>query len=107
MSTSEELHLQLLHKAGEESEVSSHTRGQKLLNQPAKGAMNHTVMSQWNKISLSVVTLLGYTSVYAAMSTVTAYYAIVVSWSLKVLMEKFWAAIIPLESCYHAKQHPC
>lgn len=67
------------------------------------------VVSQWNKISLSVVTLLGYISVSAAMSTVTAYYVIVVSCSLKLCAAAgahgdVLGSYNPLESCYHAQQ---
>lgn len=66
------------------------------------------VVSQWNKISLSVVTLLGYISVSAAMSTVTAYYVIVVSCSLKLCAAGAHGDVLgsynPLESCYHAQQ---
>lgn len=80
METSELVDLQL-HADAEEPEVASHTEGQKSLEQPdiTGRAVGNTMTSRWKKIYLSVLTLLGYASVYAAMATVTAFYAIVVS----------------------------
>jgi len=95
MSTPEEMNLQLLHKNGEEQEVSSYPEGQKPQDQPdaaAKGAVDRVVTSRWKKISLVVLTLLGYTCVYATMSTVTTYYAIVVSRSFLGSCIKYWRA---------------
>jgi len=86
METSELVDLQL-HADGEEPEVASHTEGQKSLEQPddvTGRPVGNTMTSRWKKIYLSVLTLLGYASVYAAMATVTAFYAIVVSVSYKV-----------------------
>jgi len=87
MSISEEIQLQVVHKHVEETEASSHQEGHKPLEQPdaaAKDVANRFITSWWKKISLTVLTLLGYASVYAAMATVTAFYAIVVSCSFKV-----------------------
>jgi len=85
MSTSEEIDLQLLHTGSSEGpRVASHTDGQESLEQPDKHFMNDVFTSRWKKIYLCVLTILGYTSAYAARGTVTAYYAIVVSCSFKV-----------------------
>ena len=85
MSTPEEIDLQLLHKDGE---VASGSEEQKPLEQPkaVKGAVYQvtTTRSRVKKILLCVLTLLSYLCVFAGMSSVTAFYAIVVSRSLKV-----------------------
>ena len=87
MSTSEQVDL---HKDGEEPLVESHSEGQKPLEQPddtVKRAVDHhqvRITSRWKKISITVLTLLAYTSMYAALSAVTAFYAIVVSHSVNV-----------------------
>ena len=85
MSTSEEIGLQLLHTGSSEGPgVASHTDGKESLEQPDKLFMNDLFTSRWKKIYLCVLTILGYTSAYAARGTVTAFYAIVVSCSFKV-----------------------
>ena len=86
MSTSEQVDL---HADGEELLVESPSERQKPLEQPddtVKGAVDDQVRitSRWKKVSITVLTLLGYTSMYAALSTVTAFYAIVVSQSVNV-----------------------
>lgn len=83
MSAPEEIDLQLLRKDGEDPEGESCTEGEKPVKQPdaavkAKGSVDHVVTSRWKKIGLSLVTLLSYTFLYAAMSDVTAFYAILV-----------------------------
>ena len=76
MSTLEEIELHL----HEDSGVTSYPETKKVLEQPDtaanKGAVGRT--SRWKKISLTVLTLLGYTFVNAAISDVTAFYAILV-----------------------------
>ena len=87
MSISEEIQLQVVHKHGEETEASSHQEGHKPLEQPdaaAKNVANRFITSWWKKISLTVLTLLSYAFMYAAMSAVTTYYAIVVRCNVKV-----------------------
>ena len=87
MSISEEIQLQVVHKHGEETEASSHQEGHKPLEQPdaaAKNVANRFITSWWKKISLTVLTLLSYAFMYAAMSAVTTYYAIVVWCNVKV-----------------------
>ena len=74
MSTTEEVEL---HEA-----VASYPEGQKPPEQPAdaaRGTVNKVNTSLLKKISLTVLTLLGYTSTFAAISDVTAFYAILVS----------------------------
>ena len=81
MTTPEQMEFQLLYKDGEEPKVSIYPDGQETLEQPdaaAKGVVGRKITSRWKKISLTVLTLLGYTFVYAAMSDVTAFYAILV-----------------------------
>ena len=80
MSTPEEIDLQLLHKDGEVEE-------QKPLEQPK--AVKVTT-SRVKKILLCVLTLLSYLCVYAAMSSVTAFYAIVVSACMLAIGEVLW-----------------
>ena len=86
MSTSEEIQLQVVHKHGEETEASSHQERHKPPEQPdaAGKDVNRLITSWWKKISLTVLTLLGYASMYAAMSAVTTFYAIVVRCNVKV-----------------------
>ena len=85
MSASEDIQLQLL-KDGEKQEAQDHPEGHKALqlnpDDAAKGVANHLITGRWKKVSLTVLTLLGYTSMYAAMSGVTTFYAIVVRCSL-------------------------
>ena len=72
---------------GEETGASSHQEGHKPLEQPdaaAKDVANHLITSWWKKISLTVLILLSYASMYAVMSAVTAFYAIVVRCNVKV-----------------------
>jgi len=82
MSSPEEVHLQILGKDGEESQVAKYSERQEPLErQPDagdKGAASQQITSLPKKISLTVLTLLGYTFVFAAMSDVTAFYAILV-----------------------------
>ena len=78
MSTPEEIELHL----HEDSGVTSYPETKKALEQPDaaanKGAVGRTITSRWKKISLTVLTLLGYIFVNAAISDVTAFYAILV-----------------------------
>jgi len=81
MSTPEQIEFQLLHKDGEEPKAAFYPDVQEPLEQPdaaAKGPVGRKITSRWKKISLTVLTLLGYTFVFAAMSDVTAFYAILV-----------------------------
>jgi len=89
MSSPEEVHLQILGKDGEESQVAKYSERQEPLErQPDAGdkgaAASQQITSLPKKISLTVLTLLSYASTFAAISDVTSFYAIVVRRSLKV-----------------------
>ena len=86
ISSPEEVDLQILGKDGEESQVAKYSERQEPLErQPDavdKGAASQQTTSLRKKISLTVLTLLSYTSTFAAIADVISFYAIVVSESI-------------------------